>query len=693
MGVPTFMSVPTFATTEDALRDIDPALDRVDSRGGALPGASAFRIEAVSTSGTKRAPHRNGFFAVVLLEEGRGLYSLDGVEEEAGPQTAYVARPGHVKAYAYSEPPSGWVVTFTEAFLKAHARADVFQAVPFLVTEPALSAPVDARTFRALSTLAAQVAAELGRPSSVQAPLVAAHLVALLLRLREALWDGRAAAETSALDPAAADRDAAIAQSFRADLEARLRALVAGEASAAPSVAELAEAQGLHPDHLSAAVRRVTGRPAGGWAADALAAEARGLLVDPGASVKEVAYRLGFSEPTAFSRFFKRETGVSPTTFRRRVVRSPSRAGGSEASGSEGTARGAGGGVGTGSESVGSGHVPRRHASVGHPILNPPRTPMPSLVLVTGATGHQGGAVARHLLGRGVAVRALTRDPDSDAARALARLGAEVAEGDFDDAPSLDRALDGADAAFSLQLTTYADGGRYTARELGRELRQGMAFADAAQRAGLRHLVYSSVGGAERRSGVPTWEPKRAVEAYLHETGLPLTVLRPVGLMENHRWSADAIRSGRLAGPLRPDSVYQQVATDDVGLAAAEAFTDPDGWLGRAVELAGDAPTMAETAAAFADALGRPVEYVRVPWEAFEERAGPALTSMWRWIEADGFQADVEALRRELPGLTTIGEFARREPWVRSAVGTGGSGAARAQREAAVEGPEGGDDQ
>ena len=308
------MSVPTFQTAADAHRDIGLA------RGApALPGASAFRIEAVSQRGTERAAHRNGFFAVVLLERGRGTYALDGVEEEAGPRTAYVARPGHVKAYAYAEPPAGWVVTFTEAFLKTHAHADVFRTLPFLVTEPMLSERVDDPTFRALGALAAQVDAELRRPSTVQAPLVAAHLVALLLRLREALWDGRAD-DPAAAHPAAVDRDAAIAQAFRAELEARLRALVAGEAAAFPSVAELAEAQGLHPDHLSAAVKRTTGRTAGDWAAEALAAEARGLLVDPAAPVKEVAHRLGFSEPTAFSRFFKRQTGVSPSAFRRRLA-------------------------------------------------------------------------------------------------------------------------------------------------------------------------------------------------------------------------------------------------------------------------------------------------------------------------------------------------------------------------------------
>src|SRR5690625_1882813 len=146
-------------------------------------------------------------------------------------------------------------------------------------------------------------------------------------------------------------------------------------------------------------------------------------------------------------------------------------------------------------------------------------------IVVSGATGQQGGAVARHLLDHNFHVRALTRNPSQRAARELAGAGAEVTEGDFYDTESLSRALDGAYGAFSVQNSNKAG--------VKNEIRQGKAFAEAAKKAGVNHFVYSSVGAAEKETGIPHFDSKWEIEEYIRLLELPHTILRPVYFMTN----------------------------------------------------------------------------------------------------------------------------------------------------------------
>ena len=277
-------------------------------------------------------------------------------------------------------------------------------------------------------------------------------------------------------------------------------------------------------------------------------------------------------------------------------------------------------------------------------------------ILVSGATGQQGGAVARHLLDRGFDVRALTRSPNQKAAQALVAEGAQIVKGDFEDRTSLDRALRNVDGAFSVQ-NTWAAG-------VDGEIQQGKAFADAAANAGVDHFVYSSVGGAERDTGIPHFDSKWEIEEHIRSLSLPTTILRPVFFMENWaHFSKDAILNGRLPQPLSPETRLQQVAVDDIGAFVELAFSNPDDWKGQAVELAGDEPAMTETAQTFGEVLGHEVEYVQVPWDAFEEQAGEEMTAMYRWFEADGYAADIDSLRETYPDLTTFESFLREQDW------------------------------
>ena len=277
------------------------------------------------------------------------------------------------------------------------------------------------------------------------------------------------------------------------------------------------------------------------------------------------------------------------------------------------------------------------------------------VILVSGATGQQGGTVARNLLERGFAVRALTRDTDKAAARELADLGAEVVSGDLEDRASIERVLDGVYGVFSVQqfMETGVEG----------EVRQGVLLADAARAAGVEHLVYSSVGSAHRETGIPHFESKFEVEEHVRASGVPYTVLRPVFFMQNWEFMREPILGGTLPQPLDPDKPFQMIDADDIGVFAAMAFDDPEPWIGREVDIAGDELTMPEIAGTLSRVIGRNVDYFQVPWEGFEEQMGEEYAVMYRWFNDHGYEANIAALRDEYPGLASFEQYLRGHGW------------------------------
>ncbi len=227
-------------------------------------------------------------------------------------------------------------------------------------------------------------------------------------------------------------------------------------------------------------------------------------------------------------------------------------------------------------------------------------------------------------------------------------------EGNLADRSSLDRALEGAYGVFSMQ--------NFWEHGFAGEVRQGKNLADAGHAADVRHFVYSSVGSADRRTGISHFDSKYEIEEYIRELKLPYTILRPVTFMQ---WESDRdeILGGRLRDVLGPETSAQYIDTRDIGFFAAEAFDDPEEWLGVEIDIAGDELTMVELAAVFSRVVGRPVEYVRMPWDEYESLVEPELTEMSRWFEADGYDVDIGRLRSLYPDLISVEEHLRLAGW------------------------------
>jgi uncharacterized protein YbjT (DUF2867 family) len=275
-------------------------------------------------------------------------------------------------------------------------------------------------------------------------------------------------------------------------------------------------------------------------------------------------------------------------------------------------------------------------------------------ILVTGATGQQGGSLIAALAGSGLAIHAMTRKTDSPAARALQAGGATLVQADLDDADSLRRALDGAWGVFAVQNTWEAG--------VEKEEEQGKRLATLAREAGVQHFVYSSVGSAHRATGIPHFENKWRVEETVRGLGFPSHVIfRPVFFMENVA-SPWFLNGDTIYSALAPETLLQMIAVADIGRFVAPAFTDPTRFNRREIDIAGDELTLPAAAAALGAAMGKSIAYVQIPIGEVRKNSED-FALMLEWFDRVGYNADIPALEREF-GFTPsrFAEWAMKRP-------------------------------
>ncbi len=280
-------------------------------------------------------------------------------------------------------------------------------------------------------------------------------------------------------------------------------------------------------------------------------------------------------------------------------------------------------------------------------------------ILVTGATGKQGGAVARLLLQKGHKVKAFTRKPDSPAALELKRLGAEPVVGSLDDLNSIQRAAQGVETIFAMS-TPFEAG-------MEAETQQGLNVADAAETAGVKHLVYTSVGGANRNTGIPHFDSKYKVEQHIQALGVPYTIIGPVAFMENvihPSWSLPALQNGTVAMALPAQKKLAQIAVADVGAFAVLVIENPSRFLGKRIDIASDDLTGEEAAEILSRATGRKITYFEVPIEQVRAMSED-FAIMYEWFNRVGYQMDIAALRRDYSEVKwhTFETWAKRQDW------------------------------
>jgi uncharacterized protein YbjT (DUF2867 family) len=271
-------------------------------------------------------------------------------------------------------------------------------------------------------------------------------------------------------------------------------------------------------------------------------------------------------------------------------------------------------------------------------------------ILVTGATGQQGGSLARLFLQKKHKVYALTRNIQSSAAQDLRNKGANVVKGDLDDSDSLERAVKDVESIF-LMGTPFEDGTEG-------ETRRGKLMADIAKENKVEHLVYSSVANADKKTGIPHFESKYKVEQHIKNLGIPYTIIGPTFFMEN--LLGPGLEHGQLALPLSSSSILQQSALENIAEFSAVVLERRKPFLGKRIDIASDEVTGEQAAKILSDELGHRIRYVHIPLEQVRQ-ANEDMARMYEWYERIGTGIDITSLHQEYPEVNwlTLKDWAR----------------------------------
>jgi uncharacterized protein YbjT (DUF2867 family) len=274
------------------------------------------------------------------------------------------------------------------------------------------------------------------------------------------------------------------------------------------------------------------------------------------------------------------------------------------------------------------------------------------IIAVAGATGKQGGAVARYLIDAGWRVRAMTRNPSSDAAQALSRLGAEIVAADLDRPDTIINAVRGAYGVFSVQ--------NYYEKSVGYEgeIRQGRTLAEAAHAFGVQHFIQSTMAKGQGAEVVEHFRSKIMIEKLIGELGLPASFIGTVWFMDN---MLDKSKGGEMsfpviAGTLGADRPFESLSADDIGKAALRMFSEPHVFVGQHVPLAGDRLTIRQMRQTFQNVIGRKPPSFPMP-NLITRFINADFAAQLRWQRDVGWDFPLGASKALVPDMRSFHDF------------------------------------
>ncbi len=251
------------------------------------------------------------YFSFILTKEGSGVYWLDDHKFPFDSQTIYFTNPGHIKSYELHESKHAFIITLSEKFLRENVHTEIYSEFPFLLAEIAPPQKISQNDFEEFETLYSQILKEFKKESEYKNKILGNLCMIMLLKIKEKFWSTYNPLEEGR-------RDSQIVKSFKKLLETEFKELLGSNYNDGKlKVQYFAKELNLHPNYLNSVIKSKTGRTVYDWISKRTLSVAKSLLINTTYSSKEIAYQLGFSEPTHFSRFFKKHTHLSPNTFRK----------------------------------------------------------------------------------------------------------------------------------------------------------------------------------------------------------------------------------------------------------------------------------------------------------------------------------------------------------------------------------------
>ncbi len=254
---------------------------------------------------------REDYFTFSFIKDGSGFYTIDENKFPFGSGTVYFTNPGHIKSFEVNELNDAYMISFTENFLRENIHSEIYDEFPFLLAEIVPPKILSEEKFKEFETLYKQIFNEFEKPSIYKNKILGNLFVVLLLKSKEEFWlDYNPIIE--------GNRNSQIVKSFKQLLELEFRKVIEKQQNDSKlQVQHFAERLNLHPNYLNSVIKSKTGKTINEWIVLRTLSTAKTLLKNTALSVKEIAYRLGFSEPTHFNRFFKKHQSITPITYRK----------------------------------------------------------------------------------------------------------------------------------------------------------------------------------------------------------------------------------------------------------------------------------------------------------------------------------------------------------------------------------------